>query len=208
MSTDEYTVPDWLDVSRETIAKLEQFLDLVNRWNPKINLVSAASLPTAWTRHVLDSAQIWSVRETGIQSWLDIGSGGGFPGLIVAILAQAEEPDMTITLVESDQRKATFLRVASQELKLKTEIICDRIERLAPLGAEILSARALAPLKELLPYVQRHLVPGGTALFLKGERVEAEIQEAQLSWNFDVDMLSSKTDDKAIVLKIRDIQIV
>ena len=207
MTPDKYPVPDWLDVSRETHERLIALHDLMVRWNAKINLVSAASLPNAWSRHVLDSAQLWAFRPPQADRWLDIGSGGGFPGLVVAILARQDEPKLLVTLVESDKRKAAFLRVASQDLQLNTEVICDRVERLAPFGAKIMSARALAPLKDLLPHALRHLAPEAIALFLKGERFRDELQEAKLLYDFVSEDSSSKTGERAVVLKIRDIHL-
>ena len=114
-SAAEATIPG-LDVSRETLAALQQFEQLVRRWNSAINLVSKSTLSEIWPRHILDSTQIFSLCPPNAVTWADFGSGGGFPGIVVAILAAQLKPDLRVTLVESDLRKATFLRQAAQTL--------------------------------------------------------------------------------------------
>ena len=132
------------NVSRETFEKLEALEALVRRWNPAINLVSSASLAELWNRHIVDSAQLFALCPRTSNTWADIGSGGGFPGLVVAILAQPALPDLRVTLVESDLRKATFLRQAVQALSLGADVISERIESVPPLATGVLSARALS----------------------------------------------------------------
>ena len=203
-SAAEATIPG-LDVSRETLAALQQFEQLVRRWNSAINLVSKSTLTDFWSRHILDSAQIFSLSPRNAVSWADLGSGGGFPGIVVAILAKQLQPDLRVTLVESDLRKATFLRQAAQTLSLPVSVCSARIESIDPLQADVVSARALAPLTGLLAYADQHLAAGGIAIFPKGARFAEELAEARKSWAFDVDVQPSHSDSDAAILVIRNI---
>lgn len=191
-----------LDVSRETSERLEQYAALLKRWNPRINLVSSASLAQLWSRHFLDSAQIFALAPAGARRWADLGSGGGFPGLVVAILAADAAPDLRVTLVDSDGRKAAFLATVARELGLQVDVRSERIESLPPLAADVLSARALAPLSSLLGHVVRHLAAGGTALFLKGAGHAEEIAEARRSWRFELKIRPSKSAPEGVILEI------
>ena len=194
-----------VNVSRETLSALQAFDVLVQRWNPAINLVSKATVENLWQRHILDSAQVFSLCPAGARSWVDLGSGGGFPGIVVALLAQDLMSDLRVTLVESDLRKATFLRQAAQSLGLPVTVLSKRIETLDPLQADVLSARALAPLSSLLLFAEQHLSPTGTAVFPKGARFAAEIAEARKAWTFDVDIRPSLSEGDAAILVIRNI---
>lgn len=195
-----------VDVSRETFEALQTYEALVLRWTPAINLVSKNTVAELWNRHIADSAQVFAAVPTGsVRSWVDLGSGGGFPGLVVAILAQELQPGLQVTLVESDLRKATFLRQAAQTLKLSVVVHSARIETLAPQEADVLSARALAPLSDLLSYAERHLRTGGAAVFPKGARFASELEDARKLWTFDVDTQPSLSDSEAALLVIRNI---
>ena len=194
-----------LSVSRETFAALQQFEQLVRRWTPAINLVSKATLPDLWARHIVDSAQIFSLCPASASSWADLGAGGGFPGIVVAILAKELRPELQVTLVESDLRKATFLRQAAHALSLRLSVQSSRIESLDPLRADVISARALAPLSELLAYAGRHLAAGGVAIFPKGARSAEELVAAREFWAFDVTTEQSQSDADAAILVIRNI---
>ncbi len=194
-----------LNVSRETFGKLREFDALVRRWNPAINLVSKATLAGLWNRHVVDSAQVFSLCPPKAQSWVDLGSGGGFPGLVVAILADEMKPDLRVTLVESDLRKATFLRQASQALGVPVTVRTERIESLVPQNADVLSARALASLADLLGYAERHLRADGVAIFPKGARWAEELAQARAMWAFDLDSRQSLSEAEAAILEIRNI---
>ncbi|KIC10252.1 16S rRNA methyltransferase [Leisingera sp. ANG-M1] len=193
-----------LDVSRETMQRLEIFEQVIRKWNPKINLVSKNSLDHLWTRHIADSVQVFRCGERG-SLWTDIGSGGGFPGVIVAILAADEEPDMKVTLIESDQRKSAFLRSAARECGVSLTVISKRIEQADPQNADILSARALADLSLLLEFSERHLAAGGTALFPKGVTWKKEVDNARQQWRFDAEPVRSLTEPEAVILKIRGV---
>ena len=199
-------LPDWLNVSRETHSKLQAFLALVIKWNRTINLVSTNSLLDGWTRHMLDSAQLWGAAQILDGLWLDMGSGGGFPGLVMAIIAKEQAPNMRISLIEADRRKSVFLSEAARQLSLTVDVRPDRVERISGLAASVVSARALAPLDELLGRAKRHLSAGGVAVFPKGQGFEAELSEARKRWRFDCDVIQSKTDLKAVMLRIENIQ--
>lgn len=193
-----------LDVSRETLARLETYEDLLRKWTARINLVSPRTLDALWTRHFLDSAQLLRLAGSGT-SWTDLGSGGGFPGLVIAILAAEVRPDLRVTLVEADQRKAAFLRTVLRETAVSAAVVTGRIEEIAPRAADILSARALASLDMLLGYAERHMAPSGRALFPKGENVEREIAEALEHWRFRCERYPSITDANSTVLSIGEI---
>jgi len=195
-----------LDVSRETFAALEDFATLVRRWNPAVNLVSKASLAHLHDRHMADSAQLYSIAPAAARQWVDLGSGGGFPGLVIAILAKGRNADLRITLVESDARKATFLRQAAQALNLQVTVLNERIESIPPLGADVVSARALAPLADLLAFAEHHLDPSGVAIFPKGARFAEELTEARNLWDFEVDSHPSLSEPGSAVLVIRKIR--
>ncbi|OIP85220.1 MAG: 16S rRNA (guanine(527)-N(7))-methyltransferase RsmG [Rhodobacterales bacterium CG2_30_65_12] len=194
------------NVSRETQERLDIYSALIEKWNPSINLVAKSTLRDHWTRHFLDSAQIFILADPLPGIWADLGTGGGFPGLIVAILAAEQRPDIDVICVESDTRKATFLRTVLRETGLSAKVASERAEIMPPLGAKTVSARALAPLAKLLGYAERHLAPDGRAIFLKGAGYEAEIAESLETFAFRLDTYPSKTDPGATILKLGDIQ--
>ena len=191
------------NVSRETWDRLVAFEALVRRWNPTINLVSRASLDGLWQRHIEDSAQVFDHCPPSATAWADLGSGGGFPGIVVAILAQERCPNLRVTLVESDLRKATFLRHVSRELASPATVISARIEDVPALQADVLSARALAPLADLLPLAKVHLKPGGVAIFPKGERYAEEIVQARKDWDIVLEAHPSRLQPTAAILIVR-----
>lgn len=191
-----------LNVSRETEDRLLALQTLVAKWNPAVNLVSKASIADTWQRHIVDSAQIFSLAPDASRHWADLGSGGGFPGLVIACLATSENPALKVTLVESDRRKAAFLSQAARQLRLNVQIRAERIEETAPLAADVISARALAPLAKLCAYAHRHLAAGGISLFHKGANVAAELAEAEQNWHFRLTRIQSITDPAAAILKI------
>ncbi|MGB2123235.1 MAG: 16S rRNA (guanine(527)-N(7))-methyltransferase RsmG [Candidatus Puniceispirillaceae bacterium] len=171
-----------LDVSRETLRQLEAYVALVEKWQPRVNLVSPASLRDIWVRHIWDSAQLAAYIPDGSPRLVDVGSGAGFPGLVLAILTDAD-----CHLVESDQKKAIFLSTVIRECGLTATVHNDRVESLPCLQASIITARALAPLHRLLPLLADQLRPGTRCLFLKGAQAETELASlgapANLSWD-------------------------
>lgn len=188
-------------VSRETIERFDAYQDLIRKWNPRINLVAPSTLVDLQQRHIDDCLQI--VDRVGVPAghWVDIGSGGGLPGIVLAI-ALAEHK-LAFTLIESDQRKATFLRTVIRELSLDSaKILTARIEQAEPQNADYLSARALAPLPRLMAYLDRHLSPEGQAWLMKGQQWQQEVAEARKTWAFDLESFDSVTQPGAAVLKI------
>lgn len=193
-----------LDVSRETFARLCDLEAEIGRWNPTVNLVSRGSLEDLWRRHIEDSAHVFAHCPSNASRWVDLGSGGGFPGLVVAILAHELRPSLQVMLVEADQRKGVFLRQVIQKLGLATKLLVSRIESLPPLEADVISARALAPLGQLLALARPHLRPDGICLFPKGARYGEEVAEAHKVWDFDLDVSPSLLQQDAALLTIRE----
>lgn len=194
-----------LDVSRETMDRLEALVDQTVRWNRKINLISKESVTQIWDRHIKDSLQIGRLASSG-SLWADLGSGGGFPALVVASEWAELHPETQFVLVESDQRKCAFLRTAIQSLSLNAKVISQRIESVPPIGANIISARALAPLNSLLAYADRHLAHDGVCLFPKGQNHEAELSESLESWTYQSEIHPSLTNPNAAILKLWNIR--
>lgn len=187
-------------VSRETLDRLDVFAGLVTTWTKRINLVAPATLESLWSRHILDSLQLLD-HAPGAGHWLDFGSGGGFPGAVIAIASPAHR----VTLVESDQRKATFLRTALRETGSTGQVIAKRIEQIPPQGAQVVSARAVAPLPKLLDLALPHLAPDGILLAPKGKNYRTELQEALATHAATCDTLPSRTDSEAVILKMTEI---
>ncbi len=195
---------DSLNVSRETFERLVNYVSLVERWNPKINLVSRNSVTDIWVRHIKDSIQVFQIAEL-TDHWVDLGSGGGFPGMVCAIMAIESAPETRFTLVESDQRKSAFLRNVARECGANCSVISKRIEAIDPLNAAVMSARALADLTTLLPFCDRHLSKDGVALLPKGATWEKELEDARKEWKFQVEPIRSLTEPQAVILKIKGV---
>lgn len=189
-------------VPRETLPKFERYAELLEEWQPKINLVGPRTIPELWTRHLLDSAQLYPLLPEGTVRLVDMGSGAGFPGLVLAMLGV---PD--VHLIESDQRKSIFLQHVSRETKTPVTVHNQRIEAAAPLAADVVTARALSALTELLPYTTRHLKPGGSALFLKGSTWEQEIRDAEANWVFHVKHSPSLTSPDGAIVRLDGITV-
>ena len=197
-------LPD-IDVSRETILLLKKFEALVQKWNPAINLVAKNELKSLWERHIRDSAQIYQYSPHDPKHWLDIGSGGGFPGIVMAIMAQQHAKSTQFTFIESDQRKSAFLRNASRELGLNVNVRAERIETVHPIHADVITARALKSIDTLIPLMKRHILPDGIAILPKGKSWAAEVQQAKQNWRFEVEDHRSITDADARILVIKEI---
>ncbi len=188
------------------MSRLQTYHALLLKWNRSINLVSRKTLQETWTRHFVDSAQIYSVASGENRKWVDLGSGGGFPGLVVAIMAHELSPDLEVTCIESDQRKAAFLNTVIRETGIRASVLTSRIEEAPPQNADIVSARALASLRVLLEFSERHLKPGGEAVFLKGAAYQKEATEALEMFTFKQDTYPSATSSEATIVRIGDIQ--
>ena len=187
-------------VSRETADQLDLLVATLERWQKAINLVGRTTLDEVWIRHVLDSAQLAPLIPADARTLADLGSGGGFPGLVVAAL----RPDLQVTLIESDARKAAFLGEAGRRMSLKNQpkIVVTRIERAPPTQADVVTARALAPLSQLLAWAAPHRTDTAICLFHKGKGWQVEVAEAKKEWDFPCQTLPSVTDRDAVLLRI------
>ncbi|MBM7067272.1 16S rRNA (guanine(527)-N(7))-methyltransferase RsmG [Actibacterium sp. 188UL27-1] len=191
------------DVSRETLDKLNLYERLLYQWNAKINLVARSTLPDRFHRHFVDSAQLLSFVSDDWGDWLDLGSGGGFPGLVCAILAADQYPRLSFHLVESDQRKSVFLRTVARETETNVKILAHRVEDLSPRQASYLSARALSALPDLLHMAHAHLASSGVCLFMKGANYQEEVILARKTWNFDLQTHPSITHSRSAILELK-----
>lgn len=189
-------------VSRETVARLSRYAEMVGQWQRQINLVAPATISELWSRHILDSVQLFALKPSALR-WVDIGSGGGFPGLVIAIFL-AESAGGVIDLVESNNKKAAFLRHVAGELCLPARIHADRAESVLERvkTPEIVTARALASLEVLLTMTNLLLKSGAVGLFPKGRGYEQELTAARKSWHFSCEAHPSVTDADARILEI------
>jgi len=185
-------------VSRETHDRLSRFADLLVQWNAKINLISPKDVPHLWSRHIEDRLQLASLIPPDARI-TDLGSGGGFPGLILAIAT-----GNPVTLIESDQRKCAFLREAGRICDTSVTVIPKRIEAASPPPADIITARALAPLTKLLGWARPLLKEEGFCLFLKGIKAESELTEARCDWHMTQSIIPSRTDPGGAIIKVSD----
>jgi 16S rRNA (guanine527-N7)-methyltransferase len=189
-------------VSRETATRLDLYVSQLQRWQSVKNLVGPATLSEVWTRHVADALQLLALAPNA-RTWLDLGSGAGIPGLILAI-AGAERPGFRVDLVESNARKCAFLTEAIRVTGAPARVCNARIEAVIAdhVGVEIVCARALAALDQLLAWTEPVLKSGTTGLFPKGREVEAELTEAARRWRFVYDLLPSQTDSAARIVRV------
>ena len=192
-------------VSHETETRLDLFVNLFLRWQNAVQLVAKSTLPSLWTRHIADSLQLVALAPDA-RVWVDLGSGGGFPGLIVAI-AIAGRPGALVHLIESDTRKAAFLREAARVTGAPVKIYAERIESAAErIGrAYILTARALASLKQLLELARPLLTDGTRCIFLKGQDVDKELTEAAKSWSIKSTIQPSLTDPRGRIVIVEHV---
>jgi 16S rRNA (guanine527-N7)-methyltransferase len=200
--------------SRETLARLEVYADRLRTWQRTMNLVAPATIPFVWHRHFADSAQLLDLAPDPARRWVDLGSGAGFPGLVLAIrLAGRCVSGAHTTLVESDTRKCAFLgevaRATGMAALRSVDIVNARIEDAATRArvgsAEVVTSRALAPLDRLFALSQALFEPTTVGLFLKGRGVDEEIREAEKRWRFDVDLIPSRTDAEGRVVVVRSL---
>lgn len=194
-----------MSVSRETMERLHIYETLLLKWQKSINLISSGTEVSLWGRHMWDSAQLADLAPSGAKSWLDIGSGGGFPGLVVAALLGGRE-GFRMELVESDQRKSIFLREAARLMAVPVRVHNCRIEHFSPgEGAgfpDIISARALASLSQILDWASPFWGKATIGLFPKGRSVTDELTESRKNWIFEAEAVTSLSDPSGMVLKL------
>jgi 16S rRNA (guanine527-N7)-methyltransferase len=190
-----------LDVSRETAARLAGYVSLLERWNRTINLVSARSLAEVWRRHILDSAQLAALIPDDARTIVDLGSGGGLPGLVLACFGRQH-----VHLVESDRRKAVFLAQAARELGLDATVHAVRIDAAPAPMADVITVRALAPVAQLLAHAHRFCGAHTHCLFLKSQDVASELTAATNGWKFDVELSPSLSDPRGVIVRMRNVE--
>ena len=178
-------------------ARLRAFAELLLRWNPSLNLIAPRDAEVLWDRHIADSLQLVPLMPPGVARGIDLGTGGGFPGLVLAIAT-----GVPFDLIESDRRKASFLRTAVLETGAPATVHCRRIEDAAVPPAPLVTARALAPLPRLLPMAARLLAADGICLLLKGAKADDELAAAARDWTMDVERLPSRTNREGVVLRL------
>lgn len=215
------------DVSRETIARLTTYESLLRQWQKAVNLVAPSTLDEIWHRHFADSAQLLPLAPTA-RTWVDLGSGAGFPGLVIAILladspspgpsrgeGTCAEPSLPrVTLIESNARKCAFLREVVRQTGIRAcvsvDILSTRIETAATQASlqapDVVSARALAPLDKLLGLAAALFTPVTVGLFLKGRDVAAELEAAKKAWNFNAELVPSRTDRDGRIVVVRNLE--
>jgi len=187
-------------VSRETLARLEVYAALLTRWSARINLVGQNTVADLWRRHILDSAQLRSHVPDSARNLIDLGSGAGLPGLVLAILGAP-----CVELVEADSRKCAFLREAARITEVAVTLRPCRIEAVPPHPVDVVTARACAPLDRLLGFAAPFLAPDSVCLFLKGERVEEELTLARKHWTMTARLCQSRSDPRGVVLRLQQV---
>jgi 16S rRNA (guanine527-N7)-methyltransferase len=187
------------DVSRETLERLKAYVGLLGDWNSRHNLVSAGSLGDVWRRHILDSAQLVHFVPENARTLADLGSGAGFPGLVLAVL----RGELKVTLFEATTKKCRFLEAAAARMELTVAVRNERIEKAQRERFDVVTARACAPLSRLIPYAQHFAGKDTVCLFLKGQNVEAELTKAHNSWRMKVRRHQSVSDPSGTILDVR-----
>jgi len=207
LSEDRARALEITPVSRETAERLDRFVELLIKWQRTSNLIAGSTVPQLWTRHIADSLQLMSLAPDA-RTWVDLGSGAGFPGIVLGC-ALADTPGGRVDLVESNAKKAAFLREAVRASGAAAAVHHARAEDLIPRWPElvdVVTARALAPLLVLVGLAAPMVKRGAKALFLKGQDVEAELTEATKYWNIQVVILPSRTDSTGRIIEIRALE--
>ena len=189
-----------LNVSRETRDLFLLYAEILAKWQAKINLISGSSMVNVWSRHFLDSAQLYDLVPRGAKTLLDIGSGAGFPGMVLAVMGVKN-----VTLVEADSRKCLFLREVLRETGKHANIVNCRIEEFDGGYFDIITARALAPMDKLLSYIKPHFGPSTKGIFLKGEQVDRELTKATKQWKLEYKAVPSITNDRSSIIIVEKI---
>jgi 16S rRNA (guanine527-N7)-methyltransferase len=189
-----------IPVSRETLARLEAYAELLTRWSARINLVGRDTIADLWRRHILDSAQLRAFVPDGARGMIDLGSGAGLPGLVLTILGVPG-----VELVEADSRKCAFLREAARITEARVTLRPCRVEAMSPHPIDVVTARACAPLDRLLGLAEPFLARDGECLFLKGERIEEELTLARKRWTMTASLHQSRSDPRGVVLRLQQV---
>jgi 16S rRNA (guanine527-N7)-methyltransferase len=190
-----------LHVSRETLERLTVYLELLRRWQGAVNLVGRGTLADPWRRHVLDCAQLAPHVPAGAATVVDLGSGAGFPGMVLSIMGLRG-----VHLIESNRRKAQFLREVARATGASVQVHAERIERMRGWSADVITARALAPLPRLLVLTERFMTSDSVCLFLKGRTGARELTEARVTWHMEAEMFPSRSEPTGMVLQLRGIR--
>jgi len=190
-----------LDVSRETLDRLSTYIELLRRWQRAVNLVGPSTLSDPWRRHVLDSAQLLAHLPAPMGTLVDLGSGAGFPGMVLAVLGVPG-----VQLIEADRRKAAFLAEVARATATDVVVHAARIEAMRGFAADVVTARGLAPLPRLLGLAEPFVGPASVCLFLKGGSAASELTRAARSWHMDAKTWPSRSDARGVVLQLKEIR--
>ena len=203
---DEQLLQSIAPVSRETMERFQIYVDILVDWQAKTNLVAKSTLGAVWQRHICDSVQCRSIIPKAT-NWLDIGSGAGFPGLVVAIM-EIENPDFKMQLVESNAKKCAFLRKVARETGTNVEVTLGRVESVAKqnVQTQVVSARALAPIDQLINLTQGWINQGAVGLFPKGRDYLVELEKCRGVWEFDLVTHDSMIENNSVLLEISDLK--
>lgn len=204
ITQDRDSVLKQLNLSEKTVEKLDKYVDLLEREQTKMNLVGASTLPVVWTRHVLDSAQLFDQVKPDDKTVLDFGSGAGFPALVLAIMDAGQKHDFR--LIESDGKKCAFLNKVISECGLRATVCNERIEKMEKFGADLITARALASLDKLLKYAFPFFKKTTRCLFMKGAKASEEIDAARRKYDFRLEKIQSVTSAEGTILLLSEVK--
>ena len=193
------------NVSRETLKSFYEYESLLSKWNSKINLISKSTLKDIWNRHFLDSGQIIKHVNVPGKRWVDVGSGAGFPGLVVSLLLKDRKIDCDMILVEKNIKKVFFLNEVVRRLDLNVKVVNGNIRNIEPLNADILTARAFSELENLMEIAHAHKKETGVCLFLKGENYRLELDKTLNYWFFDYDIVDSLSNVSGKIIRVKNI---
>ena len=192
-------------VSRETLERVKAYEASLHEWQKKFNLVSNASLEDAWNRHFLDSMQLFNFIPKTARSLCDFGSGAGFPGMVLAIMAKEKTPYLKVSLIESIKKKTLYLNEVNKITEANAVIINDRIENIPPQSFDVITSRAMASLKDLLNYTKKFFGKNTVCIFSKGKSYAEEIAEAEKFWKFDCKIVPSEMSSEGVILIITNL---
>lgn len=194
------------NVSRETYDRLKAYEATLHEWQERMNLVSKNSLEQAWERHFLDSMQLFELLPEDAKTVMDLGSGAGFPGMVLAIMAQEKTPYLNFRMIESIKKKTVYLNYVNETLGVNAEIINERIEKIPVQKVDVITSRALASLNDLLSYSRPFCKRTTQCIFLKGRSYQDELHEAKGNWKFDLEIKNSQQSSDGVILLISNIR--